>query len=334
MKVEFRNPRSQKFKSFTCLPRFSRREIHGACLGRSTVPGFAGSPCLLVFGILLLTFIPAIQSRAVITFERTYGGALREEGFCVQQTYDGGYIIAGRTWSFGAGQGDIYLIKTDSLGNAFWERTYGGSHGEFGHSVQQTFDGGYVIAGYTDSFGGGGSDIYMVKTDSSGDTAWTRAYGGSGMEWGYSVQQIPDGGYIIAGDTYFNGPGFQDVYLIKTDSSGDVVWTKEYGGASGEGAYSLQHLSDGGYIIAGYTFSFGAGVVDVYLIRTDSSGEAICLHWGQTFKKSILNVLGSDPASSILKIECLTPNAQCPGGSTYISVPARSTSSLEGAQKG
>jgi len=222
---------------------------------------------------------------------RTYGGTEGDYGYSVQQTSDGGYIIAGMTYSFGAGGRDVYLLKTDSSGDTLWTRTYGGSDGEEGYSVQQTSDGGYIIGGYTYSFGAGSYDVYLLKTDSSGDTLWTRTYGGSDYDWGYSVQQTSDGGYIIAGGTWSFGAGGGDVYLLKTDSSGDTLWTRTYGGSDSEEGYSVQQTLDGGYIIAGYTGSFGAGYDDFYLLKTDSSGDTL---WTRTYEGT-----GWDYANSV-----------------------------------
>jgi hypothetical protein len=179
-----------------------------------------------------------------------------------------GYIIAGYTNSFGAGNSDVYLIKTNSAGDTLWTRTYGGGEDDVGYSVQQTTDGGYVIAGYTNSFGAGNSDVYLIKTDASGDTLWTRTYGSNNNDYGYSVQQTEDGGYVIAGYTRF----YSDVYLIKTDSLGGTLWTRTYGGVDNDYGYSVQQTTDVGYVIVGLTESFGAGYSDVYLIKTDPDG--------------------------------------------------------------
>ncbi len=130
--------------------------------------------------------------------------------------------MAGRTSSFGAGVWDVYLIKTDFLGDTLWSRTYGGSSNDYGRSVQQTTDGGYIVTGGTYSFGAGGGDVYLIKTDSLGDTLWSRTYGGSSGHDGYSVQQTRDGGYIVAGYTESFGAGGYDVMLTKLDSLGNA----------------------------------------------------------------------------------------------------------------
>jgi hypothetical protein len=210
---------------------------------------------------------------------RTYGDGENEEGYSVQQTTDGGYIIAGYTDSFSAGSRDVYLIKIDSAGDTLWTRTYGGDVRNEGHSIKETEDGGYVIAGQS-GYADGSIDVYLIKTDSSGDTLWTREYGGDENDEGNSVQQTADGGYVITGYTESFGAGRKDVYLIKTDSSGDTLWTRTYGGNSYEEGHSVQQTADRGYVITGYTDSFGAGAYDVYLIKTDSSGDT---QWTRTY---------------------------------------------------
>ncbi|NQS97598.1 MAG: right-handed parallel beta-helix repeat-containing protein, partial [candidate division Zixibacteria bacterium] len=201
---------------------------------------------------------------------QTFGGSSGDVGKSVQQTSDGGYIIAGYTYSYGAGYADVYLIKTDANGNETWSQTFGGSESDRGNSVQQTADGGYVIAGYTSSYGAGGNDVYLIKTDENGNETWSQTIGGSDFEKAYSVQQTADGGYIIAGYTSSYGAGGYDAYLIKTDTSGNEQWSQTFGGSDNDFGYSVQQTSDGGYIITGRTESYGAGSYDVYLIRVDS----------------------------------------------------------------
>jgi len=231
---------------------------------------------LALFGVLI--FVSPMYAQ--ITFERWYGGTSSDEGYSVAQTSDGGYIVAGRTISFGAGFGDVYLIKTDANGDTLWTRTYGGTDWDDGRSVAQTFDGGYIIAGWTESYGVGPFDVYLIKTDSSGDTLWTRTYGGVGYDWGFSVAQTSDSGYIISGMTDSYGAGSSDVYLIKTDTNGDTLWTRTYGGTYWDMGESVAQTSDSGYIIAGKTLSYGAGHEDVYLIKTDFLGDTL---WTRTY---------------------------------------------------
>jgi hypothetical protein len=211
---------------------------------------------------------------------RAYGGTGGDYGYSVQQTTDGGYIVVGRTDSYGAGNGDVYLIKTDSVGDTLGTRIYGGTGVDYGYSVQQTTDGGYIVAGRTSSYGAGGPDVWLIKTDSLGDTLWTKTFGGASLDYGQSVQQTTDGGYIVAGRTSSYGAGSTDVWLIKTDSLGDTLWTKTYGGTDQDYGYSVQQTTDGGYIVVGRTDSYGAGNGDVYLIKTDSVGDTL---WTKTY---------------------------------------------------
>lgn len=206
------------------------------------------------------------------------GGEEDDIGYYVQQTSDGGYIITGTTRSFGAGLEDVYLIKTDEQGNVTWTQTFGGDNYDYGYCVQQTNDGGYIIVGYTYSFGVVHTDVYLIKTDENGNELWSQTFGGDEWEKGYSVRQTSDGGFIITG--LFHPYGTSDVYLIKTDSNGNMQWSQTIGGNSDEAGESVQQTSDGGFIITGSTWSFGAGNIDIYLIKTNENG---IVEWYQCF---------------------------------------------------
>jgi len=170
------------------------------------------------------------------------------------------------------------LIKTNANGDTLWTKTYGGADHDEGHSVQQTTDGGYIITGFTFSFGIGTINVYLIKTDANGDTLWTKTYGGYGDDEGYDIQQTTDSGYIITGATGSFGAGGSDIYLIKTKSNGDTLWTKIYGESFFDEGLSVQQTNDGSYIIAGYTSSFGSSQSygGIYLIKTDANGNSGC----------------------------------------------------------
>ncbi|UCG43131.1 MAG: hypothetical protein JSU73_00510, partial [candidate division WOR-3 bacterium] len=208
-----------------------------------------------------------------LTWSQTYGGSSEDWGRSVRQTTDGGYVIAGDTKSYGAGEEDAYLVKTAADGGLTWSQTFGGPNRDYAASVRQTADGGYIIAGVTFSYGVGSGDVYLIKTDASGNQTWFKTFGGSAADHGYSVQQTADGGYIIVGWTHSYGAGDADVYLIKTDASGNETWFKTFGGSAADRGYSVQQTADGGYIVAGETFSYGEGLGDVYLIKTDANGN-------------------------------------------------------------
>jgi hypothetical protein len=224
-------------------------------------------------------FLIKTDANGNIIWAKTYGGSANEYAFSVQQTSDGGYIVAGRTNSFGAGSTDILLIKTDANGNIIWAKTYGGTNTDSALTVQQTSDGGYIMVGITYSFGAGGRDIFLIKTDASGNVQWAKTYGGTGDDYAHSVQQTLDGGYIVAGWTNSFGAGGEDILLIKTDANGNIIWAKTYGGTDDDGAYSVRQTSDGGYIVAGWTISFSMGV-GTFLIKTDANGNII---WAKTY---------------------------------------------------
>jgi len=192
----------------------------------------------------------------------------------VQQTTDGGYIVVGTTSSYGAGAGDIYLIKTDAGGETLWTRTFGGTADDNGMSVQQTDDSGFVIVGSTSSFGGGGRSVYVLKTDASGDTLWTWTSGGAWDE-GNHVQQTADSGYVVTGSKYSFSTNSTDLFLIRIGAGGDTLWTRTFGRSGTDNGNCVRQTGDGGYVVAGTTTSFGAGEGDFYLVKTNANGEAL-----------------------------------------------------------
>jgi hypothetical protein len=216
------------------------------------------------------------DSAGNIVWSHTYGGAGHDCAYSMVQTSDGGYALAGETGSYGAGDGDFYLVKTDTDGTMQWNMTYGGTDYDCANSMVQTDDGGYALAGQTNSFGGT-YDFWLVKTDANGDLLWNKTYRDpAGGNRANCVIQTSDGGYALTGLQSYVG----QFVLVKTDASGNVEWNQTYGGPFGEEAFSVIQTSDRGYALAGETFSFGAGESDFWLVKTDSAGN---MQWNQTY---------------------------------------------------
>jgi hypothetical protein len=229
---------------------------------------------------LLLTLLLAASGYSQQRWERVFGGRFIDRAYSVQQTSDSGYIVAGYTRPDGAERYSMYLIKTDSSGDTLWTRTYGGSQDAYARSARQTSDGGFIAAGYVLSPPVGKSDVYLVRTTASGDTLWTRTYGGTDDDWGNAVQQTSDNGFIITGATGSTVPSGGDIYLVKTNATGDTLWSRRFGAGGPDEGWSVLQTADGGYVLAGYTCSPGAGLTDFCLIRTSVSGST---RWTRTY---------------------------------------------------
>jgi stress response protein SCP2 len=208
-----------------------------------------------------------------IVWQKTYGGTGNEYGWFVQQTSDGGYIVVGETTSSGAGNADAWVIKLDANGNVTWQKTYGGTGDDYAYAIQQTLDLGYIVAAETNSFGAGSSDVWVFKLDANGNVTWQKTYGGTGSEFPWFTQQTQDLGYIVAAETNSFGAGQYDGWLLKLDANGNVTWQKTYGGSGNDYAWFAQQTSDGGYIVAGDSESFGQGGRDAWILKLDSSGS-------------------------------------------------------------
>ena len=276
-------------------------------------------------------FIDAAAKSTTDDWPKIYGGDQADIGLSVQETNDGGFIIAGYSYSFGNGTADTWLIKTDIFGNLEWDKTLSTPYNGYGTYVEVTDENEYLIAHNTaDSLGiysanllladtngneklgrmfwSGGStevnsihktqdnsyimagssstteeepfDFWLIKIDDEGNELWRRTYGGAGDDMCNSVQQLPDGGYILFGTTNSYGEGEADFWLLKTDENGNKIWDTTFGGPSIDEGKSLKLTSDGGYILAGLTESYGEGGQDCYLIKTDENGNE---EWSKTF---------------------------------------------------
>jgi hypothetical protein len=252
----------------------------GESLIQTSDGGYVIAGSTYSFGVGLSdVYVIKLDANGNPQWTKTIGGPKDDRGFSLIQTSDGGYAIAGETESFGAGRKDVYVVKLDANGNLQWTKTIGGENWEAGHSLIQTSDGGYAIAGETNSFGAGDYDVYVVKLDAKGNLQWTNTIGGKSDDWGFSLIQTSDGGYAIAGTPYSFDAEDWDVYVVKLDANGNLQWTNTIGGPSYDGGESLIQTSDGGYAIAGDTFSFGAGEKDVYVVKLDAKGN---LQWTRT----------------------------------------------------
>lgn len=245
-----------------------------------------------------------LSSNGEIEWEKKIGGSDFDSARSVHQTSDQGYIVAGYTDSsngdVGSNNGgrDFWIVKLSSDGNIEWEKTYGGSNTEDAISIKQTSDNGYIAVGYTRSDDGdvsehkGNNDFWIIKLSIDGDLEWEKTYGGSLSEYARSVQQTPDGGFIVAGSTYSDDDdvainfGFFDFWIIKLSQDGDLEWEKTYGGTKNEEAFSIQVTSDDGYIVAGYTDSDDGdveknmGKMDLWVIKLFQNGD---LEWEKSY---------------------------------------------------
>lgn len=227
--------------------------------------------------LLLLSFLlVSVFGYAQITFERTYGGSVNDYGSCVQQTSDSGYIITGGTLSYGAGSYDVYLIKTNKYGDTLWTKSYGGNGWDIGNFVKQTMDGGYIISGMTPSFGAGSRDVYLIKTNSIGDTLWTRTFGGTEDDEGGPVTENSDGSFIVVGKTLSFATGYSAAYIIKTDANGLLLWSRVYEKLSVSGAGDIQKTINGDYFVSGWTYNMGDNYNSMlYLLKIKNNGDTI-----------------------------------------------------------
>lgn len=215
-----------------------------------------------------------------IIWNKTYGGSLLDWGWSLAKTSDGGFIIGGETVSFSVGSYDAFLIKTDSNGDEEWNKTFGGLAKDGCRDVKQIDDGGYILTGYADSYGYPGHDYWLIRTDESGNELWNYTYGGQNSDAAVSVLQTSTGDFVMAGYSYTYSYGGKDVWVVKTDGNGNELWNEHYGGIGNDQGMSIAESPAGGYVIAGYTSSFGSGGTDMWLVKIDRDGS---YEWDQCF---------------------------------------------------
>jgi hypothetical protein len=223
---------------------------------------------------LVLVLITLFSTKSIsqnIHFIKSYGNNGYDYGRDIKQDLDTGYIATGSSSSFTSGTADAFLLKVDSLGNFKWSYNYGGQETDWGESVVVTNDSSYAIGGYTNSFGAGGFDFYLVRADKDGTPLWEKTYGGSDWDRAHSIIQLADSGFVLVGDTYSYGNGNADIYMVRTDKYGDTLWTNTYGGS--ENDFGNAVILDGdSLIVVGGTESFGNGMSDGIILKYHIDG--------------------------------------------------------------
>ena len=288
---------------------------YGVSVVQTTDGGFAVAGCTGSFGGAKDLFLVKFSSAGALEWSRAVGGTGDDYGVSVVQITDGGFAVAGHTYSFGAGDKDLFLVKFSSAGAVEWSKAVGGTGEDWGLSVVQNTDGGYAIAGGTKSFGPGtpdSSNLLLVKFSFAGVLEWSRAVGGTGDDDGVSVVQTTAGGFAIAGCTGSFCPGDKDLFLVKFSSAGAVEWSKAVGGTGDEDGHSVVQTTDGGFAVAGYTGSFGTGDYDLFLVKFDSFGNS-CL--GEAVFPTVTDVTDSIVVTSV------SPSVASPSPSVTVVSP-------------
>lgn len=205
--------------------------------------------------------------------EKNFGGAGSDFAFSVDETYDHGFIIAGSTDGWGTGDYDVYLLRTDSAGDYVWDKTFSAQENQAALFVRETAEHGFILAGYTHLLGHLDLDMYLIKTDSDGNMVWDGTYGGNNDDLAQAVSETTDGGFVAAGYTYSFGAGGADAYVVKTGAELSMVWDETYGGSQNDGGAAIQLDPNGGFIVAGYTESYGVGSDDIFVLRIGEDGH-------------------------------------------------------------
>ena len=216
---------------------------------------------------------------AAVSFLKTWGNLADDSGTSLAKTNDGGYIMSGHTKSYGAGGADAFIAKYTADGNLSWSRTWGGTKSEYSVSLIQTSDSGYAMVGYTNSYGAGVADAFISKFTADGNLSWSRTWGGTDSDYGNKLIQTSDGGYMMSGSTssYADGSAFIAKYTV----DGNLSWSRTWGDVGKDSSFqSLIQTSDGGYAMAGYTRSYGAGDLDAFIAKYTVDGN---LSWSRTW---------------------------------------------------
>lgn len=226
--------------------------------------------------------VACIDDVGNVIWSREYGGPGRESCNAVLPLADG-LLFAGETTSYGSGQADFWIVRCSLNGDTLWTRTFGGSANERCYALCTGAGGGLILAGTTTTFTPGSSQFWMVKISDTGDSLWSRSFGGSGTDECYSVVRTADDGFLLAGNTTSYGAGGSDFWIVRTDSAGDSLWSRTFGGTNTDVCQSVVAHAFGGFVLAGYTSSFGAGSYDYWVIRVSDGGDSL---WSRTYGRT------------------------------------------------
>lgn len=254
--------------------------------------------------LILIVLFNLFKAQPPSKFYVVYGGPGDDIGYEIKQCLDGNYILVGSSSSSGNGQTDVYLLKIDSMGRKMWERYIGGAGSEVGRSIEELPDSGFVITGFTSSYGNGGYDLYIFRTDKIGNVLWQRTVGGNDWDFGYGSALTGSNEIMAAGCTYSNGN--QDVLLVKMDTSGNTIWEKRYGGQQEDAANTIYSPDGINFFLAGITKSGGEINGDIYLIKTDLNGDTL---FTKTYGHNSLdyaNDVVTDTSGNILLASAIT----------------------------
>lgn len=224
--------------------------------------------------VILSLFLFTLISEAQTYFQKAYKSSpFEQEAQDVLPMADGGYLLAGYTSNAKINDCDVYIMKTDAVGNLLWTKTYGGDKPDFPYHMLAINDSSYFLIGYSQSHGGGDYDFLLMKIDSAGNLLWTKTYGGYGNDIGREIIATSDGNYVMVGSSNSPGLADQNANLIKIDSDGTVIWSKFYGDTLNDYGNCVRQTSDGGFIMVGQTFSFNSPGGDAYLVKMDANGD-------------------------------------------------------------
>ena len=233
--------------------------------------------------IIFLSFTGSAFAQVPDTvWSKLYGGRDHDVPWSISKAADKGYIIVGATMSYGLpGNWNVFLVRITENGDTIWTNSYSKNRYNVGYSVQETFDGGYIVAGASINDSDWVTDVYLVKTNIRGDSLWAKSYGTPYIsDWGFSVLETFDCGFIVAGFCYNPDSSSEDIYILRTDMYGDSLWSRKYGGQGRDHAYHIENASDGGYVLTGSVNSFGNGDGDAFLMKIDEVGNC---QWLKTY---------------------------------------------------